>query len=467
MTATIQSQGYVTVKNSSISMLSSTPLTYDTSSSQVVEWVFSDNTKISGAELKLRVVPSTKVMLSTDDVYSYEYNIYNINRLSDETVTVTVSITNYKGYTTNDLTSLTASSQYNITIKTNLNLYSGTIKLQVVALQYSFDGHTVTYTIELDPDLFTGTTLNLEGYFASGDGSSSNPYQISNERQLQNIVKTKTNIGAQSYITSNFKLTNNITLASTWTPIPSELMGKFDGNNKTIYNLKFSVGRLGGYYGLFEKIDSGTIQNLAFSDVKITCSSTSSLKETYVGVIAGLSRGTISDCIVKGAIDVQIYNANVGGIVGSNRGAINTCVNYISISGSGNIGGIAGHASFAASAISNCINYGTISYYYNTQNGTAGGIVGLSQESALVKSCTNNALIKYGSDKSDNKDIAPCMGQIIGWNLSGLAPESCSIRTSGGTDYSNLQKVGGFLGIGKTDQARYCSNYEVGLTGAK
>ena len=461
MTPSIQSQNYVSATSSSVSTISSTPLTYDSASSQVVEWVFSDGTKISGAELKLKVVPSTQAMLSTNNAYGYEYNIYNVDRLSNETVTVTVRVTNYKGGTLNMSHKLTASSLYNITFIPTDYFISGTLKLQIVEMQYAFNGITITYTVEQDPDVLTGTTLNLIGYFASGIGTTSEPYQISNERELRNIEKVKTNIGSQAYITSRFKLTSDINLASAWTPIPYELIGIFDGNGKTIDKLKINVSSSGGYFGLFEKIDTGTIQNVTFTNVDISCSSTSSSSFAYVGVVAGLNKGTISNCNVYGTINVQMYNADVGGIVGSNRGKISNCINYAEIKGSGNIGGIAGLTMYSNSVISQCHNYGTISYYYKTQNGTAGGIVGKSQSSASITGSSNHGLIKYASTANSDTNIAPCMGQIIGWNLSGLAPTNCAILSSGGTNYTNLLKYG------TVNQRKYCSDYDVGLTGAK
>lgn len=66
------------------------------------------------------------------------------------------------------------------------------------------------------------------------------------------------------------------------------------------------------------------------------------------------------------------------------------------------------------------------------------------------------------SNKSKDKSIAPCMGQIVGWLEDGTQTDNIY---EGKTECSNLQKVGGFLGIGTTDQKRYCSNGAVGRTG--
>ena len=112
------------------------------------------------------------------------------------------------------------------------------------------------------------------------------------------------------------------------------------------------------------------------------------------------------------------------------------------------------------SAITFCDNYGNINFYYNSGNGAVGGIVGHNRYSGNVANCINKGTIKYASSSSNNKNIAPCMAQIIGLNESGnYSNNTCS----GNTDFTNLKtNAGAVFGIGGVNQRRYCSNGELG-----
>lgn len=52
------------------------------------------------------------------------------------------------------------------------------------------------------------------------------------------------------------------------------------------------------------------------------------------------------------------------------------------------------------------------------------------------------------------------LGQIVGYIDSTTTYSSCGCY--GDSDQGNLTKVGGFLGIGRTDQAMYVSDEECG-----
>ena len=74
----------------------------------------------------------------------------------------------------------------------------------------------------------------------------------------------------------------------------------------------------------------------------------------------------------------------------------------------------------------------------------------------------NIGKVLYGSEKIADKAIAPCMGQVIGWLVSGAESGN---NASGTLDTGTLYKVGAVLGIGGTNQARYCSNGIIGREG--
>ena len=56
--------------------------------------------------------------------------------------------------------------------------------------------------------------------------------------------------------------------------------------------------------------------------------------------------------------------------------------------------------------------------------------------------------------------MTPYIGQIVGYIDSTTTYSSCGCY--GDSDPGNLTKVGGFLGIGRTDQAMYVSDEECG-----
>lgn len=296
-------------------------------------------------------------------------------------------------------------------------------------------------------------------------------YEIYTFNQLNNIrhkyTSGYTGSGYENYNSGKYELMNSISLTGDWIPIPHNFRGIFDGNNNTIYYLKITAGSSGNY-GFFELVYYGTVKNLKFYDADIYGGSANNTSNFLnVGVIAGAnSHGNITNCYISNfacKVEIKSYkNTRVGGIVGLNTslGRIDNCYNYAEIYGCGDLGGIAG-ANISNAVITTCENWGTINYYYDTINGTAGGITGRNTDSSNVISCTNYGMIRYASAKDDdNKNIAPCMGKIIGLNDS--ANNSNNI-CYGSTDYSNLvTNAGAFLGIGGKNQKRYCSTGAVG-----
>ena len=66
--------------------------------------------------------------------------------------------------------------------------------------------------------------------------------------------------------------------------------GYFDGNNKTIKNLKFSYPKM-NLVGLFG-INQGNLKNLSLVNCEIT-------GNDYVGGLCGYNRGIIDNCFTK------------------------------------------------------------------------------------------------------------------------------------------------------------------------
>ncbi len=310
--------------------------------------------------------------------------------------------------------------------------------------------------------------------FGGGSGTSGDPYLISSYKQLNNIrAWYKTNRDDDStYINGAYKLTCDITLPSEWTPIEHNFKGEFDGNNKNIRNLKITVGTTGNY-GFFKTLNNAFISNLGIdvANIKGSNKNTDGRSDLCVGALAGTATGgRIDYCTVQassgtaGCIEVYSYTRTyVGGIVGVSNTRINNCENTnVAIKGYGYLGGIAG-VNTMDGTLSGCENRANIYYEYDTDNGCAGGITGANYFYASVIGCSNYGTIYYAGEKKNDKDIAPYMAQIIGYNHDNgvYSGNNCY----GSTDYSNLkEKAGGFLGIGAVNQKRNCSTGEVGVS---
>ena len=245
-----------------------------------------------------------------------------------------------------------------------------------------------------------------------GEGSSSNPFQISNAKELawfrdwvNGTYTASGNETATYHYDACAKLIADIDMSTvcgenigSWSPIEGgyySWCGTFDGNNKTIKNLYInsteSSQGLFGYINNTRKLSTYTcIKNIKFENVDIT--STGSETGALAAVVQDIDE--VSNIhVLSGTITGK---RSVGGIVGrSTRSKITNVTNKATIInyGSDNTGGIAG--SINGSTLTSCANYGEIiddkeeSYY-------VGGLTGFSQASSTISNCANYANIRGG-----------------------------------------------------------------------
>jgi subtilisin family serine protease len=212
--------------------------------------------------------------------------------------------------------------------------------------------------------------------FDGGDGSTGNPYLISNAKQLNAI---------RNDLDASYKLTANIDLKYDginqdmypdtigWLPIGTNAQpftGTLDGSKYKIINLTINRPDM-SYVGLFGYVVGSGIINSNISNLEISANSivgkdyvgtlsgygtnaylnnitvTTSISSNnptvgYIGGVIGyLQTGLIKESYVSGSINT---NANyVGGITGYIEGNINLCYNESTILGNSNIGGLAGY----------------------------------------------------------------------------------------------------------------------------
>ena len=233
--------------------------------------------------------------------------------------------------------------------------------------------------------------------------------------------------------------------------------GCFDGNHKTISNLKINATQqnvgLFGYLGRNSNVKDLTLDN---------CTITST--QSRVGGIAGYTDGNISGCTVSGSITgtgnvagivayidsgvsapltnctfsgtVTATNGNAAGIVTLSNARIENCTNNGTIQGKNEVGGIL--AGGGSSPVTGCTNNGAV-----TGQKYIGGIVGISRDAVCtISDCTNNGHIT--ATVSDAGGIA---GRFHGYS-STLTISNC-INT--GT-IEGASIVGGIAGYTKSTE---------------
>ena len=253
----------------------------------------------------------------------------------------------------------------------------------------------------------------------------------------------------------NVILTEDISLPDNWTPAGNgtrngmsftgdSYTGTFDGNGKTISNVKNSL------FGVV----TGTVKN-----VKLVAA-IDNMESDSVGAVARiLAGGTISDVTGSGNV---IGEKAVGGVVGRvlAEGTVSNCTNNATVkstSGSDAAGGIVGKAYYTVTGkemnIIGCKNTGTINGKY-----AAGGIVGFS--AANVKNCENSgAITMTGANAS-------AVGGIIG-EQTNYGTISGNKNTKGITVNGSANvNVGGIIGWIRyqNNAAAYANNMTIAVT---
>ena len=228
-----------------------------------------------------------------------------------------------------------------------------------------------------------------------GDGSNSDPYQISNAEKLT-ALQTQVNDQGFTYDGKWVKLTDSITLTGNWTPIgtPMAFAGSLDGNGKTIDGLNVNVAS--GNAGLFASASGGTFKNLKLSGTVNGA--------FYAGGLIGGGSGVTLDNIEA---NVTVSGGScTGGLVGRLLGTlpataertpdISNCTVHGSVIGRRYVGGIATSSGDNSPKIENCHNYASItSTGTGTNNASAAGIWSCNTHNANGKfiNCTNNGAV--------------------------------------------------------------------------
>jgi hypothetical protein len=285
---------------------------------------------------------------------------------------------------------------------------------------------------------------------ALGNGSASNPYQITKAEEMlwfaQHVNASTSNASTCAKLTADIDLSTVCSAtAGNWTPIANVAAGykyntgykgTFDGNNKTISGLYIN-STSSNQQALFCYVgETATIKNLTvvaniygyyecaaiivFNNGKIsgcTAKGTIVSKGYSGGVVYLNNKSTIEYCTNEASVSSS-YADVIGGIVGDNASTINCCINKGTITSTGTYGtcagGIAG-ANYTGGSISNSYNLAAVK-----GKGYVGGVVGYFWGGS-VSNCYNTANVTSTGDAisgSTTKDSTP--GAIVG--CQGLGP---------------------------------------------
>ena len=296
-----------------------------------------------------------------------------------------------------------------------------------------------------------------------GDGSNSDPYQISNAEKLT-ALQTQVNENGFSYTGKWFRLTNNIDLNNElWTPIGVDSLhffgGSLDGGGKTISGLKVETdrqwaglfGSVRGTYGVPMTMRDLTLKN---GSVKFTSSGTS-CSGGLVAIVEGetaleLRNVVAENLTVSGGDDS-------GGLLGRGRVAMTNCHNRGGSVTGRYAGGLAGkgHTTLLNHVFTGCTNSAAVS-----DEKSAGGMTGNeTYNDGSYTSCANSGSISatqgYASGIAAGGSFERCSnsGAVTGKQAAGITSHGnkatfCSnTGTITGTDYAaGILTNGGYGG---------------------
>ena len=283
---------------------------------------------------------------------------------------------------------------------------------------------------------------------AQGDGSSSNPFQISNAKELawfrdwvNGTYTVSSSESATTHLNACAKLTADIDLKDfchaadesqnleelSWVPIGNNKIqyeGTFDGNGKTITNLYINASQT--FMGLFGYTYQSTIKNLTFENANVTNT------QNFIGILVGYagSGSTLQNIKISETCQI-IGDKYTGGIAGLLDGNAYNCVNYATVQGKEKVGGLFGSYQRTGNSITACANYGNVT----ATSQSVGGLVG-DFSSGTIQDCAN-----YGNVKGANS-VAGMAGFVDKGKIQ-------NVFSYGSISATNGTEVGMVLGYSK------------------
>lgn len=436
----------------------------------------SDHCNYSYAEVTITELNTdTKVISTTNAAFKNVQAIWKIKFQDAEGADINVTSVTIVG---DDMLSYYLGSNVAILGSINITLTDAVNEIWVAIHSMSVNNNYVIKCVTEDSQQLSCVKKgNLQGgkYYTSTlrmqDLSSNYLTEINSVSDLV-LLSNEVSIG-KNYAGQTVTLMQNLDLSEVdnFQPIGLSSVlsfkGCFDGNHKTISNLKINATQqnvgLFGYLGRNSNVKDLTLDN---------CTITST--QSRVGGIAGYTDGNISGCTVSGSITgtgnvagivayidsgvsapltnctfsgtVTATNGCAAGIVTLSNARIENCTNNGTIQGKDEVGGIL--ASGGSSPVTGCINNGAV-----RGHNCIGGIVGIRRDAvSTVSDCTNN-----GHITATGSNAGGIAGRLVGYS-SILTISNC-INT--GT-IEGAGTVGGIAGYTKSNEKTLtylnCSN---------
>jgi len=280
-----------------------------------------------------------------------------------------------------------------------------------------------------------------------GDGTETNPYEVSNVEQLQCIREH--DLEANYVQVSDIDASETSSWHDGWGFVPigkdtlgttesHEFNGTFDGNGYNITDLTIEIGAKTDDYkiGMFSTVgSSGKVTNVSIADIHIQGGLLGS-----VGGIAGVNRGTIENSYVSGSVRGTF---RVGGLVGLNDGGkIRKSYATGQVDGDSEVGGLVG------GNYNGTINGSHSAAEVKNWDGLVGGLVGENKGGTIRES--------YATGDVRGRAPSGGVGGLVGANYQGKIESSYATG-----DVDGYEVVGGLVG-NNTNGSKINESYAVG-----
>ena len=318
--------------------------------------------------------------------------------------------------------------------------------MQNVAINFANDlEEAIDYTLSIKEytDEDNGIINSTEFAFRTkpsdnlpGSGTIDDPFLVYHQNHLKQLGNTTPiNYLQGGYF---FKQIDDITLVGEWDPIGKNIgpfTGNYDGNDRTISNLKISNGNSSFYAALFNSMDRSSISNLTLRNADIFGQDNSAFLCGYI------ENSIIENIKVEGNISIETpWENNPIGVIGGY--SYDTTFRDVSVTGVVNLsknenyaggyhGGLIGYC--VKCNFSNCCvdsPEGIIKGRYNT-----GGLIGGSDNDTTINNCYTRTNLKV-YDQAVGGLIGQC-GSVVNNSYS-----DCQITTT----QNSLTYAGGLIG---------------------
>jgi PKD repeat protein len=300
-------------------------------------------------------------------------------------------------------------------------------------------------------------TIPVAAVPSTGDGTSSNPYQIATLENLYWIAMKKEAWDKYFIQTEDIDASETANWCTGgWLPIGNWYVdestdkrvfsGSYNGQGHTISGLHVEYNSSYIAFGLFGTVRGATIKNLGIINVNINISDGSN---SITGALVGISAGSlIENCHSTGNLLNQ-SSGNSGGLVGESSGLSSVIGSYSScnVTGTHITGGLVGNNS--NSSITNCYYFSGTVDGSESGNSNTGGLVGMNYFNSTISRCYSTGIVA-GYEYA---------GGLVGSNIGNAQITNCFSRCSVSSAIESW-KSGGFTG---ENDATITNCYSTGL----